>query len=343
LPALSRVLSGLMISSHAGHVLRQIASTFSELTQITKDATCEQLQKLDTGGKTTMVPRRQCEDELRSIHAQLSQNERLMMLLHRLLIDLQTRAEKIIFDGCETMHETLRGIVLNFAEMQCNALRSTISQGRPDSGWKCQTAPLRNLLEERYIKIYRQAEEQFRELEGYIFTKLRQVLDRMRPNSQQPSECGEPVIAGDPPSLSPSNNIVALEFDEPWWKKWWTRDRSDDELIEELSRRIREEFYPVVDELIREARVRLKEQQAALVKRSTAVYVGLVQILQEHGRARLVRTRELTSIRDAANNAERVQQEREAQMSAAKQILATIERLSHRLADFDRACAAKIG
>src|SRR5262249_9041503 len=52
LPALSRVLSGLMLSSHAGQVLRQIASTFSELTQITKEATREQLQKLDTGDKT---------------------------------------------------------------------------------------------------------------------------------------------------------------------------------------------------------------------------------------------------------------------------------------------------
>jgi GTPase Era involved in 16S rRNA processing len=343
LPALLRVLSSLMTSSHASHVLRQIASTFTELTQITKDATREQLQKLDTS-KTAIVPRQQYEDELRSIHAQISQNERLMMLLHRLLIDLQTRAEKIIFDGCETMHETLRDIVLNFAEMQCNALRAAISQGRSDNGWKCQTAPLRNLLEERYIKIYCQAGEQFRDLEGYIFMKLRQVLDRMRPNSQQPrDEGGELAITGDPPSLSPSDNVMALDFDEPWWKKWWARGRSDDELIEELNRRIREEFYPVVDSLIRTARLRLKEQQAALVKRSTVVYVGLVQILQEHGQARLVRTRELTSIREAANNAERVQQEREAQVAAMKQNLATIEVLSHRLAGLDRACAVKFG
>jgi len=147
--------------------------------------------------------------------------------------------------------------------------------------------------------------------------------------------------AADLPSLGALSQIVALDLEEPWWRRWWARSPNLEAQVSSLDHLIKQEFYPIVDALVQAARTHLKARQSAALQASTRTYLGLVDFLQEQNRARRARTRVLIS---AAENFPRgeLHRDQEARIAALKQEIPIVETLLDRLESIDRALSEMI-
>jgi len=92
----------------------------------------------------------------------------------------------------------------------------------------------------------------------------------------------------------------------------------------------------------KDKQAQLKAQQSAVLQKSTSIYMGLVEFLQEQNKARLARTRVLISAGDAFRKDE-LRRGREARVADLKRQVPVMERLLGRLENLDGAWAEKIG
>jgi len=337
LPTLSRILADLTLRSHVGYVLKQIASSFSELVQVSRSAMAQEIENLGNDVLSGTTRHLQGEEELRRINAEAAEIEHLITVLQNLLLDLEAQTTKVVETQCSAIGASLRDAVEGFAAMECDDLRQGGSRGRV---WKCETTTLRQVLEERFVSSSREAEQEISKLEGHIFPKLRQVLQRHHPHWRQPAVQTDksPVEL---PSLSALSRVVALDLDEPWWKHWWIGVRGAEERISELDRLIKQEFDPIVDELVSAARTRLQAQQSSTLQKSTSVYMGLLEVLQEQNQTRQARMRVLTSAGDAIRKAE-LRRDGEARSALLKQKVLVMEHLARKLHNIDQTWGARL-
>ena len=335
LPELCNVLAGLTMRSHAGHVLKQIADSLSELAQVSQTAARHEIRILESEGKAETSRHDQGDEELRLIKAEVRENERLTLTLHSLLIDLQTRTDQTIDDQCNRTAETLHEIIKDFSESEGSNLEKAVAGGNGRRIWTCETTNLRRMIEASFVKLYREAEQSIAELEAYIFPKLRELLESQLPDDQQPPGAPRSPEPTELPSLSALSQTVALDLAEPWWKRWWNGRRSIEEQRRDLDRLIRQEFYPIVQMLVKAARARLKSQQSRVLQNSTMVYLSLVELLQEQSRDRLSRTRELMSERDVIKNGE-LERSRSQRIKELERNSATATQVARRLEEIER-------
>ena len=339
---LAHVLAGLALRSHAGHVLKQVGRSFTELGHVGRNATHQAVTILETEEQSSLSRQQQGEQELRMIDAEVSQNEQLTLALQSLLVDLQVNMDRAIEAHCAKMLETLQDEVRGFSEIECDNLQKAIDSGHRQRVWQCETTPLRQQLEECLVNSYRAAEQELGRLEAQIFPKLQQLLIRHYPQWRGADQTGTESVAAELPSLGALSEMVALDLDEPWWKRWWTSSRSMQEQLMELERLIKQEFYPIVDALVDAARVDLKSRQSAALQKSTQIYLGLAEFLQEENRARRARTRILISAEDALRK-DQLRVNRQARIAELKMQIPVMELVLQRLESLDRTWGAKLG
>jgi signal recognition particle receptor subunit beta len=339
---LCEVLAHLTLDSHTGRVLTQISRSFSELGRVGQSAARHEVDVLETEQKSgAALGQQQGEMELRAVDTEVKENERLTITLQSLLSDLQNRTDQLIENHCTRIVEILRDVVQGFSEAECENLRHALAEGHRGRVWRSDATLLRQNLEEYFIKSYREAEQEIGRLESHIFPKLKQLLGRYRPQWGQADEYGN-EIAAELPQLTALSKVVALDLGEPWWKHWWTRDRSANGQVAELDALIRREFYPIVDELAEAAREHLKVRQASSLQEANMVYLGLVELLKEQSRARLERTRALITGGEMPRSPE-LQRSRDARAAELKTQIAKMDDLVHRLEEIEQAWTEKTG
>jgi len=339
---LCQVLAHLTLDSHTGRVLTQISRSFSELGRVGQSAARHEVDLLESEEKGgAALGQQQGEIELRAVDAEVKENERLTITLQSLLTDLQNRTDQLIETHSTRIVEVLRDVVQGFSEAECENLRHALAEGHRGRVWRSDATLLRQNLEEYFVKSYREAEQEIGRLEQHIFPKLKQLLGRYRPQ-WDPSDDYANEMAADLPQLTALSKVVALDLGEPWWKHWWTRDRSADGQVAELDALIRREFYPIVEELAEGAREHLKVRQASTLQEANMVYLGLVELLKEQSRARLERTRALITGGDMPISPE-LQRGRDARAAELKTQIAKMEQLVQRLEAIEQTWAEKIG
>jgi Dynamin family len=340
LSPLCEVLARLTLDSHTGRVLGQVSRSFSELARVGQNAASHEVEVLETEGKSGALLGQQGEMELRAVDAEVKENERLTMTLQGLLTDLQIRSDRVIEEQCARMVEILRDVVQGFSEHECENLRNALAEGHRGRVWKSDATPLRQNLEEEFVKLYRDAELEIAKLETHVFPKLKQLLARYRPDWHALDDATTGTNPADLPLLSALSKVVALDLGEPWWKQWWTRDRAEGQLAE-LDTLIRREFFPIVDELVEAARKQLKDRQSTSLEEAKLVFVGLVELLTQQSQARLERTRAL--ITGDAGRSPEVQRTRDARAAELKGQISKMDLLVHRLETVEQAWAEKAG
>jgi hypothetical protein len=341
LPALADCLSGLVVRSHAGHVLGQVSASFAQLVDLTRSAARHQIQVLERDLDADRARHTRGEEELRLLELEADEHDRLTATLHSLLIDLQSRTEQLIADQCDTLLEVLRDAVHGFSESECDGfIQAAGARSRPRV-WTCQTASLRQVLEEGFLKTFREAETRIVGLERSIVPKLLELLASYNPSMAGGATSAPGLVRHELPSLSALGQMVALDLGEPWWKRWWSGPSSVDQQVALLDQLIRQEFYPVVDALVAAARSRLKLNQVALLQQSTTVILSLVEVLQELSRARVARMRELMAERDAFREG-KVEHERAGRIGELRRKIEVSDQLGGRIETIQRVWNEKL-
>jgi len=335
LPALSDVLEHLTLRSHAGQVLKQVKASFAELVHVYGNAARHELEGLATEARVEVTSVQQGEEELRLIAAEIEDNNRLTASLHSLVIDLQARTDQVIEDRCDSMNEMLRDVLLGYSEMECQNLRSALGAGRRARVWRCPTSSLRRGLEETFVRLHKTAEVEIGSLESRIFPRLREMLREAHPNWQDQDRDNGPPPLPPLPSLNVLGTVVALDLDEPWWKRWFIGRLSVDEKIYQLDRLIADEFHPIIAALVASSRTQLKTQQKAALDKATKIYLGLVEIFQEQSTAQLQRMQGLIAERDAFQRGE-LRMRREAREIELKRQLEVADEVRVRLGAIDQ-------
>ena len=341
LPALSAVLEGLTLRSHAGQVLKQIEASFSEFVHVASNAARHDLEGLSTEARLESTSQQQGDEELRLLGAEIEDNRRLTAVLHSLVVDLQARTDQIIEDRCNSMGEILRDVLLGYAEMECQNFRSASAQSRRPRVWRCPTASLRRSLEENFLRLHREAEYEIGSLETTVFPRLREMLRDAHPSWTEQSDGPRQMSSPQLPSLKALGTLVALDLDEPWWKRWFVGRATVDQQVAQLDQLIMSEFEPIIAALLSSSRTQLVHQQSASLGKATKIYLGLVEIFQEQSTAQLKRMRALVTERDAFLRGE-LRGQRQTREVELKRTIAITDDVSQRLKSINQRWGDKI-
>jgi hypothetical protein len=335
LAALADVLAGLTLRSGTSNTLKHACRSFVELGQVGRNATQKAITIVETERRASLSRQQQGEEELRAIDADVKRNEQLTVALQGLLVDLDANMDRVIERRCAKMLDVLRDTIAAFAELECDNLRRAMVDGHRSSVWQCEASSLRRELEEFFVTSYRGAEEEISTLEAQVFPQLQELLSRHDSRWRRPDEARMRSGAADLPSLGALSQIVALDLEEPWWRRWWASSSNPEARVGSLDHLIKQEFYPIVDALVQAARTHLKARQSAALQASTRTYLGLVDFLQEQNRARRARTRVLISATDKSPRGE-LHRNQEARIADLKQEIPIVETLLDRLESIDR-------
>jgi hypothetical protein len=295
LSMLSAVLADLTLRSRSGQILRHACRSFIQLGRVGRNATEQAIAIVEKEERESVSRRREGSEELREIEMEVARNEQLRSGLQALLSDLRTRIDGIIAPHCANMLAVLRGTITTFSDAECDRLRTALTLGqRVPLRW-CETSELRRQLEGAFLLSYRAAAQEIDTLEARVLPQLQQVLSKYNPRWTQTYEEINEFSVADLPSLSALGQTVALDLEAPWWKRWWAARSRQQEQVEALAQLIRDDFYPIVNDLVQAARAHLMDRQAIALRKFTLIYMGLMEFLQEQNTRGEARARALLS------------------------------------------------
>lgn len=286
LSMLSAVLADLTLRSRSGQVLRHVCRSFIQLARVGRNATEQAIAIVENEDRESVSGRRAGNEELREIEMEVARNEQLRAGLQGLLGDLRAKIDGIIAPHCTNMLDVLHGTITTFSDTECDRLRKAFAIGQRS---RCETSELRRQLEGSFLLLYRAAAQEIDTLEARVLPQLQQLLSKYNPRWTQRYEEISGSSVADLPSLGALGQTVALDLEAPWWKRWWATRSRQQEQVEALAQLIRDDFYPIANELVQAARAHLKDRQAVALHKFALIYMGLMEFLQEQnsrGRAR---------------------------------------------------------
>lgn len=289
LSMLSAVLADLTLRSRSGQVLRRVCRSFIQLAKVGRNATEQAIAIVEKQERESVGGRREANEELQELELDVARNEQLRAGLQGLLGDLRAKIDGIIEPHCAGMLEVLRGTILNFSDAECARLGQTFALGQRAALRRCETSELRRQLEAAFLRSYQAAVQQIDTLEARVLPQLQQLLSKYNPSWTQRYEEINGASVVDLPSLGALGQTVALDLEVSWWKRWWSTRARQQEQVEALAQLIRNDFYPIADDLVQAARTHLKDRQTVALRKFTLIYMGLMEFLQEQnsrGRAR---------------------------------------------------------
>ena len=330
LSALNAAISEMMLDSRAGHVVRQVGSAIREIAQLSPPILLRTVSELLSEGSRDTVGKQSAETELREIEQEVRQSERLLQFVHSVQVDIHARTTEVVSAQTEGLVEQLQFDLDTFVGQECAALRQFIYCETWPRVWTARPDELRRTLEQSYLSILRDGEKSLADLEIMIIAKLKAVVEKL-----DPTMTFEPAAtlatAGRQVSVAALRRTIALDLDEPWWKRWWFGAKDGFERATEADRLIRSEFEPILDELKASAHNYLVARQSAVMKRITGVCITVFETLREMSSARFERLQALLNERDEQKTLER-SREREAKIAELREKVLQIERIERELA-----------
>ena len=291
-PAIMRVLEQLLMRGNAAVSVRQLATLFLQIARSSEVTSRAQSKALARALReaTSSTQNRAVEvqswsrelDELEATSRELQSNLKLYEA------SLHAQVERCAAD----LQLLLRRCLTGFTERQV-ALLAQAWRANSTAVWVCDTRPLRDALQDEFLRVYRFWEERLAHTDELMSSQLEAVVPR---DNAMVADSMPKVIRNsgrNQPSVAALSQIVALDLSGPWWRAWWSGRPSLESRVAELRRLIQAEFEPTIESLIGEAvavlgeRSRFAARQAQIGtldiindihRRSTALVAGLQQV-----------------------------------------------------------------
>ena len=280
IPAVASAITGLLAGGSNAVLLRQIAACFLEHARASELTAKMELQSIVGLLESRRAEARSVGERLRQERASLTLfDEPIRQIQHSFdLIERQLR--EIVRSDVERLLGDLRAIVEGFAREECLAMLDAVQRRDHDGTWRADLAPLREDLESHYVAAYQRTEAHLIDIERVLYPQLRTIIDAIIPGSG--IELSDDVRARPSPypSVVPLTDKVVLDLEVPWWKLWVKARPDPSERAGDLTRLIRSDFLPLVDEMAREADAELSRRIDRTLQQAHAVSAGLLRAMQ---------------------------------------------------------------
>lgn len=262
LSTMSTTITKLMRTGASAILLQQIATCFLEFTKASEmSARMESSMVLDlieTSRSETGAAETHIEREREQIAATAGRAHQLRQCFDQ----VEGQLKDIVAQNTERMRLDLQLVVETFANEACREMIDAVQYGKRTRVWRCDVMPLRELLEREYVESFRQIARDLSEIEKALHPQLRALVETLLPNHGM-EYVEDSVPQQEPyPSIAPLNEIVVLDLEVSWWQYWFAARPDPHARLENLITLIKQDFFPMVEELVRESRAQLANRIA---------------------------------------------------------------------------------
>jgi hypothetical protein len=266
----SSTISRLMCAGGSAILFRQLAACLLELArsaEISARSELASIERLQAArrAETSALAARIAEEQ-----QSLGQFQVRAQAIEATFRDIEEHLADIIHRGAGALRNDLQHIARGFSEEQAELMLHSLEHGRTSRSWACDVGPLRERLEETYLDAFQRMAGDITRVERFLYPQLEVIAGKLLPDAPDAFRA-QPVAPLEPIPCEPLSARVALDLGAPWWKLWFAARPSPQERAQHLRQLIREEFYPVIDALVRLAETRLAERVRDAIARANAL------------------------------------------------------------------------
>jgi signal recognition particle receptor subunit beta len=277
---LAQTLDRCILQSDSGRVLQDIVMRFSALSRVDAVTTRDELQRLEStlGTDADAI---KAEQEL---GGELDRLQGAAERIEKSLSEFETTLKTTVDDDTRLLQANLGGIIEQYAQAECLRLEESIRAGHQLRTWRCEPARLRQRLEQEFWEQFKSIDAKRLVAEAEIMPGLRQAMAQFLPGDAGARALDLRPASTLLPSIGALGKAVALDLDDPWWRRWWARKQSTSERANELAQLIRYEFQPIAENLAEAAREQLLADVAATIQKISSACLAVVEQMRRHCR-----------------------------------------------------------
>ena len=253
MPQLAQTLDRCILQSDPARMIKHMATRFAELSRHGVIAARDELRQ--TRPTIATAPTLVSTKEV--LTGELEKLQTLALRIEQSAVEFETGLKSTVEGELQALEVALAEVVERYVQDECLRLEEAMREGNRHRVWRCETAQLRQRLEDEFWLQFRSIAAELLAGEAKILPSLQQLVARFFPGDGGAQGLDLQPTPMRLPSISALGKVVALDLDEPWWKGWWTRKRTSAERTDELAQLIRAEFLPIADDLARAAREEL--------------------------------------------------------------------------------------
>lgn len=280
LPAISSHITRHMRSGSGALLLRQLAACFLEFAK-----SAEVSARMERGFIADLLEARRSEAQVAGSRLQ-EEREQLAALaarahqLRQCFDQVEEQLKELVVASTERLRSSLHYVIESFAQHACQEMIESTQKWSTRRTWKCNVMPLREELEKEYVASFRQIARELAEIEQALKPQLRALIDTLLPGYGPEGE-EEPLPELEPyPSVAPLSDTVVLDLDVSWWRLWLAQRPDPAARAEQLAQLIREDFFALAGELVREAQAQFSNRIGRTLQSGTLIGDNLLQTIE---------------------------------------------------------------
>jgi hypothetical protein len=269
-PRLNRALDAAVQSSYPFQVIKHLAGSLVQLSQLNVSVTRDELS-LQTSA--AQEPQNGSVGPSQSGYWELAKS--LEMSFDTFEHALTSTAQKDV----ARLEASLNQVMRQFSESERRRLKEVARV----AVWACDTSQLRLRLETAFTDHFNSIQEAVASAEREFLSRLDHAITGAFGGKQAGYVLHLSPSPMQPPSTTALAKIVALDLGTSWWQAWWSNTPSADSRAEALDRLIAQEFGPIIDALARSALERITAQIGSTMREARAICLGVVETLHCKG------------------------------------------------------------
>lgn len=251
--SVSQTVDRLMGMSASSAILSHIGACLLELTKGKEVALRMEISSLSGLLQSRQAETAALQTRIGEERQALADLDARAIEFHRVLDDVERHLGDIVTAKMGPLHRELQTIVKAFANAQSVAMERSLRRTNPVKTWVCDVMPLREQLEDCYVRLCQSLGAELEGITREIQPVLRHAVDTLVPGSGRDFDEGPRPQTKHRPSVQPLRQTVVLDLSVSWWKAWFAARPDLEERADQLRTLIEGDFNPIADELIREA------------------------------------------------------------------------------------------
>lgn len=273
---LEEALSDLVHHGHTSHYVHQAAATLTTLADGVRSQAAAQLTKLNNDRQSDKAS---FDDEVRRARA-LAFAQDLSDQIARTTGAAIASLKQIGVAYEQQALESLKGLVESFAASKKEELLELYPKKIPAKTVRFDTRELRKHIQiqhtQDYSRVRREMTNSLRLATSKLMFLLNQAQSEVKVNLDFDAVSKDFVF----PSQSPLGQALAIDLDEPFWRRWWGRRVTTEEAADSLEALILQEFLPIIPELVRLSKGELDAEIDYSVLQLSISSTNLIQSLK---------------------------------------------------------------